>query len=100
MRVDEEEEAGAGGDPKEAKVVVDFAKGEAGYPARMLSIGVDSIAAKMRQDYTFTRSKVTLPPWVEGFTRAIEDAGDEREAKRAAAVKFIDDLAEKDQDTI
>lgn len=78
---------------KKPKVVVDYANGEAGYPARMLQLGADPVADKVREDYVFTRNKITIPKWIPGFGEAIALAGNDEEAKQAAAVRFIDEVA-------
>ena len=67
----------AGVQNKRAKVVVDWNKGEAGYPARILQLGVDPLADKIKKDYTFTRNKITIPAWLPDFAEKMAGVGDE-----------------------
>ena len=61
---------------KKPAVVVDWKKGEAGYPARMLQLGVDELAERIKKDYVFTRNRMTLPPWITGLAEKVAEAGE------------------------
>lgn len=98
------------GEPGGSKVVIDLGAGEGGYGAEILQRGADEVAEKLLRQHLFVSKDVDLPPWFTELPLRVKAARDLlgpnatpaeiRTAEKAAAVKYVKEVASMSLDQV